>query len=449
MSRGLSWCRKFGNDTRKAIILQYVNLPSPPNSDHTMSTPHAISRMSTRTIRKASQAMHILAFDFLSHGDMHHNFNEGYLRILRSGFPEDNIHFYASKEHVRNLAPHLDDVGDIKAHIVDRHAALERTNPLNGWAEERNARRCVNTMSDALHGKSVRFIAVLGADAGLYAAVRKRWRDAAKPLLHIVLHGQLGLTFHWRTRNPLLRWFDLQAQMSRMLPPNVQLVALEVGIKEAVAAAFPLHQETLSVLEHPILVSEWRDDKCIGHPLRIGFLGSIGPGKGFEDFAKLAMRAQSHDVRFELVGHSTEAAKYRDPNLPFEIPNRSLARQDYLRRLQSLSFVCALMNPNVYDFTGSGTICDAISALKPIIGIRNATLSAIFEAHGPIGRLFDKIEDLESYILRFSMDELEDDYDKWRQNLSNIRNARRPTVLAPAYRDLVLAKIESYHGLSP
>src|SRR3954453_19335196 len=71
-----------------------------------------------------------------------------------------------------------------------------------------------------------------------------------------------------------------------------------------------------------------------------------------------------------------------------------LPRQEYLRLLSEVDFVCLPLHARTYDFTASGTVSDAIAALKPVLALRNRALDKIVERYGLIGYLVDSHEQL-------------------------------------------------------
>ena len=73
----------------------------------------------------------------------------------------------------------------------------------------------------------------------------------------MVLHSHLGEAMAWRSRNPFIRAADLVSQLKWPLPQPVRIVALELGMKEAINHSLPAVSPAIVTLEHPILSSEW------------------------------------------------------------------------------------------------------------------------------------------------------------------------------------------------
>src|SRR6201997_2244133 len=188
---------------------------------------------------------------------MHLAFNEGYLRILNAAYPHDRIWFRAVKGHVERLAPCVADLRNVAfqpCKPFETSFGLSHHNPIAGrWA----ARQCLNVIARETAGCCIRFAALLGVNANLFSVVGRGWPTVSSAPLHMILHGQLGESMIWRSRNPLIRVGDFISQLKRPLPKSVQIVALELGVKEAITAISPSMAPSIVTLEHPILTAEW------------------------------------------------------------------------------------------------------------------------------------------------------------------------------------------------
>lgn len=386
----------------------------------------------------AADLREIALFDFISHETMHLPFNEEYLRVLRAAFPADRIVFRARAGHVANLKPRVADLGGIDFEACAPFAppfGLSSHNPLGGHLA---AQACRRTMADAVRGRPLRLAALLGADGNLYGAVGRQWPKVASAPLHIILHGQLGDTMIWRSRNPLTRAADLVSQIQHPLPPSVRLVALELGVEEAIAELAPQNRSVVT-LEHPILTSEWTEETPpSGDTLKIAFLGNARRSKGFEVFTSLAGSTARDDLAFESIGIAAPDTNHLDVSMLARKPSRtSMSRQDYLEAVRAIDVVCLPFHSRAYDFTASGTFADAVSALKPLIAFRNRTFDAIVAKYGPIGWLVESEAELFYLVGTLDRGAFLAARPEWVANLRAIRAARQPEALAPGYAALV------------
>jgi len=384
----------------------------------------------------AVQPSEIAVFDFLSDEHVHLPFNEGYLRILRAAYPHDRMWFRGTKGHVERLAPRVADLADIALQSCkpfETPLGLSHHNPLAGrWA----ARRCLRLIAQESAGRPLRLIALLGFNASLLSVMGRGWSPSSSVSLHMILHSQLGEAMVWRSRNPFIRAGDLISQITRPLPSSVRVVALELGIKEAIADASPAISPAIVTLEHPILRSEWAEDAPLAKAgkVKIAFVGHAREAKGFDVFVQLAGRCSRNDIEFHAIGHSSPETDHLDISALARKPSKTpLLREEYLAALEEVDLVCLPLHSRAYDFTGSGTVSDAIAALKPLLVIRNRTIEALFDHYGPIGWLADGRDDLFELVRTLDPTEFGRQRSSWIGNLRAIREARRPETLAASY----------------
>jgi len=384
----------------------------------------------------AVQPSEIAVFDFLSDEHVHLAFNEGYLRILRAAYPHDRMWFHGSRGHVERLTPRVADLADIAfqpCKPFETPFGLSHHNPLAGrWA----ARQCLRLIAQESAGRPLRLIALLGFNASLLSVMERGWPPSSSVSVHMILHSQLGEAMVWRSRNPFIRAGDLISQITRPLPPSVRIVALELGIKEAIGDAAPTISPAIVTLEHPILRSEWAVDPSLAGVgrVKIAFVGHAREAKGFDLFVQLAGRCSRNNIEFHAIGHSSPETDHLDTSALTRQPSKTpLLREEYLAALEEVDLVCLPLHSRAYDFTGSGTVSDAIAALKPLIVIRNRTIEAVFDHYGPVGWLADGRDDLFELVRTLDPAEFGRQRSSWVDNLRAIREARRPEKLAESY----------------
>jgi hypothetical protein len=345
------------------------------------------------------------------------------------------ITLYADPMHLENLMPQVSDL-NIQLSPIARFKVpfgLSRHNPVGARLA---AAACLKVIRRNLK-EPRRLSTLLGVDAGLYAAVGRSWQIEAGPI-HMLLHGSLAGNYVWRSRNPLIRLADFRTAMKRALPPGVRLIGLELGVAEAILADFPILANSLGVLEHPVLATEWAEGPGSGSgPLAIGFLGYGSIRKGFDVFAAMARDCVNPALVFDAVGHVDHGVRLDTSALRKQLAQHSLARDEYLRGLRALDLVCLPLDGRSYEFAASGTVSDAIAALKPTIAFRNRTLQAIEDRYGPIGRLFDRAADMTQYLHTLNRSVFEHDRVEWTANLRRIRDARFPEMLGRTYHETV------------
>lgn len=383
----------------------------------------------------------VAIFDLLSHADMHHAFNEGYIRIISAAFPESAISFHACEGQVEYLSKRVMDLDNVTISPCAGFRTpfgISRHNPVGGnWA----ASSCLRTIAMKITPGRTRLVAVLGIDANLFAVLGRRWSSISSVPLHMILHSHLGDAMTWRSRNPLIRYGDFVSRLSRPLPSRVHLVVLELGIKSAIEELAPHLGSSMLTLEHPVLETEWAAGggmPCSKPKTRIAFLGHARRAKGFPAFVDLATKCLRPELEFAAIGlASSDTAELDTSALTRQPSPTPLPRQEYLRLLSEVDFVCLPLHARTYDFTASGTVSDAIAALKPLLALRNRALDELFERYGPIGYLANTHDELCRLVQTLDRAAVADQRAIWLQNLTRLRQARRPSSLAQPYRQFL------------
>jgi len=401
--------------------------------------------------RTAAEPLEIHVFDLLSFDHMHLPFNEGYLRILKAAYPDDRISFRATKGHVERLAPRVADLADITFQPCRSFAPPFGLSHHNPFAGQWGARQSLSLIAKHTAGRHVRLTALLGFNASLLAVIGRRWPMVSSAPLHMILHSHLGEAMGWRSRNPFIRAADIVSQLKRPLPKSVRIVALELGMKEAIAHSLPAVAPSIVTLEHPILASEWTASSPLVQTgtVKIGFVGHARRGKGFDLFVELADSCRRDDIEFHAIGHSSPETDHLDTSKLARSPSKMpLNRDEYLAGLEEVDVVCLPLPGLAYDFTGSGTVSDAIAALKPLIVFRNRAMDAMFARYGPIGWLAKDKEDLIRLVDSLDYIDFARSHSIWVNNLKAIRKARRPERLAIPYAASISMTDDSRHDRS-
>ena len=105
--------------------------------------------------------------------------------------------------------------------------------------------------------------------------------------------------------------------------------------------------------------------------------------------------------------------------------------------MRAIDLVCLPLHGRAYDFTASGTVADAVSALKPLIAFRSRTLDAIVQRYGPIGWLVDSEAERQQIVATLDRRAFIAARPLWVENLRKMREARRPERLAAGYAALL------------
>jgi len=381
--------------------------------------------------------MNVYCFDVHSHSKMHLPFNESYIQIVRSAFPNDQIFFYAEPGHIDNLKIKFLTDAKVTFGAIDPMVipfGFSRHNPLFARL---GANKTLNDISKIIKDKDVRLVTLMGADAGLYGAVASNWTKISAATIHLLMHAQLGDAMVWRSRNPYIRMGDYITQLKKQPKSNIKIVALELGVKESILQIAPHLSSNIITLEHPVVPEECVNEINNSSKIRVGFLGHANRNKGFDIFASIAKKCTNAQLEFHAIGiESKPDGKSIDTSALVRKPKPGgLSRYEYLTGLKEINLVCSPLYSRCYDFIASGTVSDAISNLKPIIGLKSKTLCAIESKYGSIGMLVDTSEDMYLFFKNLDAETFSKLTTIWHQNLRKLQQSRLPHNLSSAYRD--------------
>ncbi len=383
----------------------------------------------------------IIAVDLVSHKDMHLPFNEGYIKTLCFAFPNQEIIFAAEKGHVEFLASIFKENDQVRLEpIYSLREQLGKNSEHNPFYSIPAARRAWEEVKNLAKGKTIQLMSVLGAASPLINVFSKKWKQSKHGHLHLVQHNQLVNAFHWRSKNPLFRYFDYISNLRRGLPAKQKLVTLELGLEDVIVKMAPNMAGSIYCLEHPVLSSEWGTAKFFegDRPLKVGFTGHCGKGKGLDVFLKLAKKYTGDKFEFHAIGKLNEknAGDLDTSVLKTEPKRQHVARDEFVSKLRDMDLICLPLPRNI-SYVSSGSIIDAFAALKPLLISSNQSLTAIQEKYGDYGHIVQSVDEMDTFFKEFEVEKFKQQQVSWAKNLDTIRKARSEESLSQSIRESV------------
>jgi glycosyltransferase involved in cell wall biosynthesis len=284
----------------------------------------------------------------------------------------------------------------------------------------------------------------------LAASLLVRWRGRRFGV-QVGLHGNLNEITQWRPRNPLARRFDLASALSLSAPiptgpAQLRFLVLEQPIKDALVRIAPAAAARTDVLPLPINLAELPEQVTtrVTPPIRIGFVGQGTQAKGFDVFLALARDLKAchgERVAFHLIGRAVPGADLAPLAVLADPPTtEQLPRAEFIARLAKMHYVLLPFRGGYYDLSASGALIDAITWLKPLIATNVPLVRHLFDRFGGIGGIGFACDDengLRQAVETVLADTNQDRYDAQVAALRQVRDSRRPEILAETYRTLV------------
>jgi glycosyltransferase involved in cell wall biosynthesis len=258
--------------------------------------------------------------------------------------------------------------------------------------------------------------------------------------LQAVLHG-LGDISGKRSKHPVRRLKDMRSAVTLSCSRNIQYIALELDVKEAIINKIPSLKQNLEVIEHPIPPNEEMLHSIeLNLPVKFGFLGRVQEVRGFPVFLNLAsemVKEYQDRVEFHVVGRCTEKNfSYTTDALATKPSSERLERHKFIEMAKKLHFIIFPLSPQFYQLTASGSLMDAVAWEKPIIAGNIPMLTRLFRNYGDIGYIFH--DELELYETVKCIIEKCDNrhYELQINNMKKVREGRSANVLGKAYREI-------------
>ena len=382
--------------------------------------------------------------DPFNRGLSHAPFNAGLIETLHAAEPGRQMVVAAEADHLAGLAELVDPALWLRTKQIPLAPAPAGSSFRARLAIDYRLLRQVFSLAD----KGARLVIADLAPATLYALrLNAMLRPSAFASIAAVLHGNAAELAGWRARNPLIRATQLRAAMG-VVPTNCRFLVLEDAIRRALGECVPEHSSVLATLPHPIPTYEGKrcdkahDDPSVqlAGPIRIAFLGAAQEKKGFGTFLALAqrlVRQYPERVEFDAIGWLPPESAGLDLSCLTRRPSLTkINRAEFLSALDAVDYVCLPYDQELYRFSASGTLLDAVSARKPVIALRSPLLEDLQAEFGNIGVLANDFEQLASMTERLIQAQKTTDYQQQVATMSRICSARMPQNLAERWLTL-------------
>ena len=385
-----------------------------------------------------------LVFESIAWGMEHVSYNAALLKTIRLAFPNESISFYGEDAHLGLVRKQGDK--EFAASIAWRKMVLPPRQS-GFYGRLRSDFRNVKFLLNELNENPRQDILVITGNASILWALKHYVRTIHKDKkIQTIIHGDFS-TLHRIPRRGLLNPFyypgSLKIALKRTGYESLQHIVLEKAVRDAIVENMPFLRDNVFVLELPVPIDDHRIEITDSTPpFHFGFLGRATEQKGFSTYLAVASEILQRfpgKAKFHLVGRISDRQKRTiRSKLGFldETPGMErMSRNEYLKRLMKLHFVCLFYN-QYYRDCASGVFLDSIASGKPIIATKLPIFTNIQKRFGDIGYLClsNEITETISHIIQTN------DTDRYKRqvfNIEQVKASRTPEALAPKYLKLV------------
>lgn len=384
----------------------------------------------------------IILCELEADGMVHSPVNIGLIRTICRAFPDETVLLFASASHLEATAGQIppSEVPNLRPQAIRIPAMdagpwrrfLPDIRHLGAWlAQVGDDEDCLLVLLSA-NTSSMFAVALL-------LALSRRRRLG----VHLTLHSDLAQVAGWRSANPLIRWQDYVSALLACRRDRARYLVLEPAVGDELEQALPALAGRVDALPHPVDPAEAdrAGETRPPPPVRIGFLGLATRQKGIDLFLQLARTCKDRldgGVAFHIVGRLADKVGEADLSGLASPPSSDrLDREDYLRGLTALHYICLPYQGRQYRFSASGVLLDAVAWRKPVIALRVPIVEDLFRHYGDIGYLCDDVDEMFDAVTSIERSFDPDRYDRQVTALTAIRDARLPRSLAARYRDVV------------
>ena len=395
----------------------------------------------------------ILAFELTWTGLTHAPGNSATLQTVSLAFPGQRIRVFADAPHVRELTSDtsLTELSNVSFHPVpsftDYRGQTHIVSPRRFLYEAKIMARAVRGVDQR---EPCLILLLSSTPTAIFAASWLTKLLKRRNLgIQIGLHGNANDINGWRSRNPLLRRFDLVSALSARHPARVRFMVLERAIRDELERQVPALRSRVDILPLPVNANEFAtaSHPPLTEPIKIGFVGVATKAKGIDIYLRIAAdlkRKYGARIEFHHVGRvlpDTDLAPFR--HLAHPTSAEQLPRDEFVRRISELHYFAFPYREGYYNLSASGALIDAITWQRPLIATALPFVTQIFEEFGDIGYLC-----ADEAALRAAIDAVmtldPSRYERQSAALARAREARTPAHLAETFRAIVSS---NYPGL--
>ena len=250
-----------------------------------------------------------------------------------------------------------------------------------------------------------------------------------------VCHGEMADIAINRPTSVLFKWgLSLLTNPNAKIATNLFFAVLGNSIKNNLKGLISLQaeQKFLSFEHSAIFDSIQFSLKKTSSKLIVGVIGAMRPSKGLENLIDLSkIFKDNNQIEFRIIGKvPLDSSIYEKSGITFpsKATDKYLSREEMYNHIRQLDYALFLFPSEVYKFTASGSVFDAINCERPILGLENDYFSEMFKVYGDFGYLESNLENLKKRLLW-----LVDNKENISWNLKKVKEYFQPENVAKRF----------------
>lgn len=205
--------------------------------------------------------------------------------------------------------------------------------------------------------------------------------------VYIVCHGELELCYrNTLKKTTAWKWYGKiwKYGFEQLCKRGCSLYFIVLGnsIAENMIKLYPQLKGRIIIINHPYVFDKEIEKRSLpDKKLRVGVVGRLRESKGLDLFLNFSGQLRQDVLRNNLeifvVGQDSKNIKVEEfPYICWGGKNL-LTRQEFDRKIQKLDYVLFFYSDQMYRFTASGALFDALRYDKPIIYLGNEYIDSI------------------------------------------------------------------------
>jgi hypothetical protein len=389
----------------------------------------------------------IIVAELMDEGVAHAPGNSQWTQVIARAAPNQKVRLLAPARHLAALRADPNLVAQPNVALDEIPLITANRRQVNVASLERFRQEFAilrSAIAAVPRGEPCFVVLASAAPTAVYASLLAGWRLGRNVQVQMVLHGFANEVEGWRSRNPLVRRFDLRGLMERP-PSGLRFLALERSIAAELARIVPASAGLIDVLPLPVNADEvgMAAPVPLGLPLRVALVGQTTAPKGIGPFLETARAFKERygeAIEFHVIGRrfpETEPAALSVLARP--IPDDFMTRAEFRERLAPIHYVFLPLHPSYYRLSASGALIDAITWLKPVIASDIPICADAFADGGDIGYLCHDLSAMHDALHGVMQRPDSARYMLQVEALRALRERRMPAALVDTYARIVEA----------